>query len=64
MNLIASFTGIDIQPMDMEGVFFQGPATELNQVVMVGKEKYLGSPGQGGQLRENGSSPVIIECDQ
>ena len=64
MALIAFFTGIGIQPMEMEGVFFQGPATEIDQVVMVGKEKYLGSPGQGSQMRENGRGPIIIESDQ
>jgi len=63
MVLIALFTG-RAQPVEMESVFTQCPATDLDKVVVVGKEKYLGALGQRGQLRENGGCPIIVEGDQ
>ena len=48
----------------MEGVLTQGPATEFDEVVVVGKEKYLGALGQLSQLRENRSGTVIVAGDQ
>lgn len=64
MVLIAFFAGGDVQPVEMESVFTQGPATEFDEVVVVGKEKYLGALSQRGQLRENGGGPIIVEGDQ
>ena len=50
--------------MKMKGLFMEGPAAELDEVVVVGEEKYLGALGQRGQLRENGGCPIIVEGDQ
>ena len=57
-------TGVGVQPVEVKSVFAQGPATELDQVVVVGEEKYLGALCQGSQLRENSGSPIIVEGDQ
>jgi hypothetical protein len=64
MELIAFFTAVGIQPVEMEAVITQGPATQFHEVVVVGKEKYLGALSQLSQLRENRSGTVIIACDQ
>ena len=55
------FTGVDVQPVEMKRAFSQCTATEFDEMVVVGKKKYLGALGQRRQLRENSGGPVIVE---
>ena len=64
MALIAFFTGVRVQLVEMERVFTQANATEFDEVVVMGEEKYLGAPGQCGQLRENRRGAVVVAGNQ
>ena len=64
MILIALFTGGGVQPVKMESLFSQSFAAKFDEMVVVGEEKYLGTLGQRGQLRENRRGAVIVAGDQ